>query len=155
MHLWFRDLNLDRMSPFIVLYQPGQNNSQLGVGCIMTLRVISGDTVGSSPRLAEEDPVRQADALILESVDETLGDLLGGRVRETVYDCLREYRSIARSEIPTNLNEFFAALDGTFGKKVGKIIAKELHIRLGMKSLKVSSPECRDYVELARAKLDQ
>jgi hypothetical protein len=120
----------------------------------MALRVISGDTIGSSVRLTEEDPIHEANALILESVDETLGDLLGTRVRETVYDCLKEYRSIVPSEIPKNLTEFFAALDGTLGKKVGKLIAKELDIRLGLKSLKSSNPECRDYVELARAKLD-
>lgn len=120
-----------------------------------TPRELSRPTDEFHTLTAERDSTRQADALILESVDETLGDLLGKSVREIVYDCLEKYCSIARSEIPMNLDEFVTALNEAFGKNVGRMISREVYAKLTMRSLESTNAECRDYVELARAKLDQ
>lgn len=104
------------------------------------------------------DAENNFDALILESVDETLGDLLGRRAREAVYDYLERSRFMARSEIPKNLDEFFSALEGTFGKgsrTIGRVAARRLYSKLGLKFFELPNANCRDYVELAKTKLNQ
>jgi len=98
------------------------------------------------------------EALILESVDEALGDLLGRRAREAVYDYLERNCFMARSEIPKSLGEFFSALERTFGKgskTIGKVIAKKLYAKLGLTFVELPNAECKDYVELARVKLEK
>ena len=64
---------------------------------------------------------------LLESIDEALTDLLGSRIREAVYDYLERSCSLARSDIPTRLDDFFRLLNETFGKggsTIGKVIGK-------------------------------
>jgi hypothetical protein len=98
------------------------------------------------------------EALILESVDEALGDLLGRRAREAVYDYLERNAFMARSEIPKNLGEFFSVLEATFGKgskTIGKVIAKKLYAKLHLEFVEQPNAECADYVELARSKLQK
>jgi hypothetical protein len=98
------------------------------------------------------------EALILESIDETLSDLLGVRAREAVYGYLERNCFMAKSEIPKSLNEFLSVLDATFGKgskTIGIVIAKRLYTKLGLKFTQLPNAECKDYIELARAKLEK
>ena len=110
--------------------------------------------VGSRMGDDERNLMQRANALILESVDETLENL-GGAVKEVVYDSLERDCFIARCEIPLKLDEVFVALEGKFGKTVEKIIAGELEFNLRVKSAESSNAEYRDYLEVARRKLDQ
>jgi hypothetical protein len=67
--------------------------------------------------------------LLLESIDEALTDLLGGRAREAVYDHLERNCLVARNELSSKLGTFLTLLDDTFGKggkTIGKVVARKL-----------------------------
>ena len=113
------------------------------------------DRPGANLAIERDSDLRQANMLILESVDETLGDLLGGRIREVVYDCLEKNRSITRDEIPMNLSHVFSTLEGVLGKEVGKMITTELSVKLNKKSTDPLNAECSDYLDQARGQLNK
>jgi hypothetical protein len=92
------------------------------------------DVVGPSCLVADIDSTQLSEVLIAESVDETLLDLVGRRVRGAIYDCLEEDCEIPRSDIPARLDEFFQVMERTFGQEVGKMIAREFWFKLGVKS---------------------
>jgi hypothetical protein len=96
--------------------------------------------------------------LILESIDETLGDLLGRRAREAVYDHLERNCFIARSEIPRCLDDFFSVLETTFGKgskTIGKVIAKRIYAKLGWEFTEVPNLEFKDYLGMIKGRLER
>lgn len=99
------------------------------------------------------DPV---DALLAESMDEALTDLLGRRAREAIYDHLERNYLVARNEIPGRLPDLFRVLDETFGKgsrTIGRVVAKRLYTKLGWEFVDVSSYELEDYLKAARERL--
>ena len=88
--------------------------------------------LGVDRKRSQTDPI---DALLLESMDEALTDLLGRRTREAVYDYMERNCFVARNEIPGRLDDFFKLLNETFGKggsTIGKVIAKRLYAEAGM-----------------------
>jgi hypothetical protein len=98
------------------------------------------------------------DALVLESIDESLTDLLGRRAREAVYDHLERNCFLARGEIPKRLDDFFELLSDTFGKgskTIAKVIAKRLHSKLGWEFVEIPSYEFVDYIHMARTRLER
>jgi hypothetical protein len=98
------------------------------------------------------------DALLLESIDESLTDLLGRRAREAVYDHLERNCFLARGEIPKRLDDFFELLNNTFGKgskTIAKVIARKLHSKLGWEFVEIPSYELCDYVHMARTRLER
>jgi hypothetical protein len=99
------------------------------------------------------DPV---DALLAESMDEALTDLLGRRAREAIYDHLERNYFAARNEIPDRLPDFLIVLDETFGrgsKTIGRVIAKKLYTKLGWEFVDIPSYELEDYLKAARERL--
>jgi len=109
--------------------------------------------LGAEGRRSKTD---QIDALLLESMDEALTDLLGRRTREAVYDYLERNCLVARNEIPERLDDFSKLLIETFGKggrTIGKVIAKRLYTKLGWEFVDVHSYELVDYVMAARRRL--
>lgn len=127
-------------------------------GALVEVKTSPEFLAGPSHSMHLDDIRDNLDALILESVDETLGDLLGRKAREAVYDYLERNHFMARSEIPKCLDEFFSALERTFGKgskTIGRVIAKKLYVRLGLEFNELPNTECVDYVELAKAKLEK
>ena len=108
---------------------------------------------GTERRHSQTEPI---DALLLESMDEALTDLLGRRTREAVYDYLERNCLVARNEIPSQLDDFFKLLSETFGKggsTIGKVIAKRLYAKLGWEFVDINSYELVDYVTAARRRL--
>lgn len=98
---------------------------------------------------------KSLDDLLLQSIDEVLADLLGRRTREAVYDCLERNYSLARSDIPSDLNKFFGLLEETFGKgsiTIGKSIIKRLCEKLNWKFADVPGFEFTDYMEAIRSR---
>jgi hypothetical protein len=98
---------------------------------------------------------KSLDDLLLQCVDEVLADLLGRRTREAVYDCLERNHSLARSDIPNNLNTFFELLEETFGKgssTIGKSIIKRLYAKLEWTFADVPGFQFTDYMERVRAR---
>jgi hypothetical protein len=101
------------------------------------------------------DPI---DALLVESTNEALTDLLGRRAREAIYDHLERNCLISRNEIPNRLGDFFRLLDETFGKgskTIGRVIAKRLYAKLGWEFVEVSSYDPEDYFKAARNRLNR
>jgi len=121
--------------------------------------------VGTRPRFlmiddsgSRGDCANRFESLILESIDETLGDLLGKRAREAVYDHLERNCFIARSEIPRCLDDFFSVLETTFGKgskTIGKVIAKRIYAKLGWEFTEVPNLEFKDYLGMIKGRLER
>jgi hypothetical protein len=96
------------------------------------------------------------DDALAESIDDVLGDLVGRRAREAIYDYLERNYKIARDFIPRNLETFFTFLEQVFGKSsrtIGNAIAARLFVRLGWKFTEVKGFEFMDYLEAARARI--
>ena len=95
-------------------------------------------------------------ALLLESIDETLSDLLGKRTREAIYDHLERDHLVARSDIPDQLEALLDLLDETFGKgskTIGKVVARKLSSKLEWEFNEVPGYELTDYVEAVKARI--
>jgi len=76
----------------------------------------------------------QFDEILLASVDHGLG-VLGGIVRQTIYDRIETRFDLERDEIPQRPNAFHQALEEILGagaKVVERLIAKDLYGRLGL-----------------------
>lgn len=95
-------------------------------------------------------------ALLLESIDEALTDLLGRKAREAVYDYLERNCLVARNELPARLEAFVTLLDDTFGKgskTIGRVVAKRLHSKLEWEFVEVPGYGLVDYVEAVKARI--
>lgn len=95
-------------------------------------------------------------ALLLESIDEALTDLLGRRAREAVYDYLERNCLVARNELPTRLEAFVTLLDDTFGKgskTIGRVVAKRLYSKLEWEFIEVPGYGLVGYVEAVKARI--
>lgn len=96
------------------------------------------------------------DDLLLESIDETLTDLLGGRSREAVYDHLVRNTSFSREKIVKHLDIFFELLESTFGKGsevIGKVIIRKLHSKLDWEFVEVTGFRFDDYLQAIRVRI--
>jgi hypothetical protein len=115
----------------------------------MVARMVCSTMSESNPRF---------DAMLLESVDETLNSLLGKGATDSIYRNLERNR-ITKSDIPIKLNEFLATMEWAFGKPckkiLGKAIVEKLYLKLGLELVESPNTKCLDYIELARTKLDK
>jgi hypothetical protein len=94
-------------------------------------------------------------SLFIASVDEVLKDLLGIKVRQTIYNCLEE-KGIRREEMPSHLDHLDSFLDqnlGEAGKIVQKHIARRLYVKLGWQMVDVPAFNLSDYVEQASQRI--
>jgi hypothetical protein len=94
------------------------------------------------------------DAVVVESIDTVLNQLLARKVTEAIYDYLERNHSLARDELAQNADKLFAVLDGLFGhqgrKVVSRCIAHRLFENLNLTFTAVAGFEFSDYVETAR-----
>lgn len=93
--------------------------------------------------------------LLLESIDDTLSDILGNRVREALYDRLERQYRMGRTEIPNRLGEFLRVLYEAIGvgsEPVGSAIAKAMYKKLGWKFIDVRSYQLSDHWRIINAK---
>lgn len=97
------------------------------------------------------------DSLLVESIDEALEGLIGKKAKEAVYDYLERNYSLAREDIPKNIDRFFTLTDTTFGGRgtqtIAKCIAKRLWEKLGWKFEDIKGLEFAEYLELARGRI--
>jgi hypothetical protein len=94
-------------------------------------------------------------ALLLESIDDALSDILGTRVREALYDQLERRYRMGRTEIPDRLREFLRVLYETLGvgsEAVGKAIARTMYKKLGWEFIDVRGYRLSDHWEIIKAK---
>ncbi len=96
------------------------------------------------------------DSLLADSVDQVLGELLGGKAKEAIYDCLERNYLVARDDIPKNIGKFFSLTEEVFGKgskTIARCIMKRLWEQLGWKFTDVPGFDFSDYLEAARARI--
>jgi hypothetical protein len=93
--------------------------------------------------------------MLLESIDETLADLLGIRPRDQFYDHLSTRYRYGREEIPRKICEFSDFLDDIFssgGRAVRTMIIHRLCDKLGYDIHQEPGLEFYDYLDVLRAR---
>jgi hypothetical protein len=78
--------------------------------------------------------VKKFDAQLLSSIDEALNSL-GESVKQSIYFHIEDKFSVARKDIPENLEEFQTGLEKIFGvgaRFIEILIMKDLHTRIGL-----------------------
>jgi hypothetical protein len=93
--------------------------------------------------------------LLLDSIDDTLSDILGTRVREAFYDHLERQYRMGRTEIPDRLGEFLRVLYETIGvgsEALGRAIAKTMYKKLGWEFIDVRGYQLSDHWEIIKVK---
>lgn len=96
------------------------------------------------------------DRLLIESVDQALGDLFGDRARDEIYDHLATRYSYGREEIPQRIDQFYAFLQNTFasgGKTIGRTIIRRLCDKSGYEYVNKPGFEFFDYLESVKVRV--
>lgn len=96
------------------------------------------------------------DSLLADSMDQVLGELLGKKAKEAIYDCLERNYLVARDDIPKDIEKFFSLTEEVFGKgskTIARCIMKRLWEQLGWKFTDVPGFEFSDYLEAARGRI--
>ena len=94
--------------------------------------------------------------LLLESIDEVLDNLLRRKAREAIYQYLARTYSVARDNVPGNMDKFLQLTEEAFGKgsrTIAKCIVKRLFEKLGWKFEEIHGFDFYDYLEFARARM--
>lgn len=118
-------------------------------------RVVSASQITGGP-YDKYSAAESLGDLLVESIDETLTDLLGKRTREAVYDHLERNYSFGRTDIPDHLNKFFELMEEIFGKgskTIGKSIIKKMFSKLEWNFVDMPGYEFIDYLEAIRKRI--
>jgi hypothetical protein len=95
--------------------------------------------------------------LLLDSIEEVLGNLLGKRAKQAMYACL-DRQGLAQHQIPEHLPRFDAFLEEKFGR-ASKIIelqiAERLYTQLGLELIAVPRYGLTDYVDMVSRQLSR
>jgi hypothetical protein len=95
--------------------------------------------------------------VLSDSIGEVLNDLVGARVRGAIYDYMERNHSIARSEIPDHLDEFFKLFERIFGfagkNVIGRVIAKKVYSKLDWEFYRIPTFEFNDYLQKIKTRL--
>ena|GEM_PF-562535 len=71
-------------------------------------------------------------ALLIDSVDEAISEVLGGRVTRAFWYHYQAFLGIGRDEMPDHLDKLFSSLKGMFGvggETLGRVIVKKLYAK--------------------------
>jgi hypothetical protein len=96
------------------------------------------------------------EGLLLDSIEETLSDLLGCRAKEAVFDHLERNYFVGREETTRSLGDLFCVLEDTFGrgsKTIGKAIAKKVYFKLNWEFVDIPEYELTDYLANVKIRL--
>jgi hypothetical protein len=96
------------------------------------------------------------DALLSESIDQVLADVLGRKAREAIYDYIERNYSIAREDLPKNVETFLTVTQDLFGRgseTIARCLVKRVWERLGWNFKNIPGFEFSDYIEAARARI--
>jgi len=88
--------------------------------------------------------------LLVESVKETISEVLGARVTPAFWYHYQAHLGVTREEIPYRLDTLFSALKGVFGvggDTLGKMIIKKLYAKVEVPLKYTPDRPFKDYVE--------
>lgn len=92
--------------------------------------------------------------MLLESIDMSLLDLFGAKVRETTYRVLEQNYAIAREEIPRKVPRFASFLElvfGAAGPTIGRTILKNFYAKLGLHFNEKQGFKFQDYIKAVKS----
>ncbi len=94
---------------------------------------------------------------MVESIDETITELLSRGVVEALYTHLETFHFISRNELPNRLDALFSTLEKIFGacgsQTITKAIAKKFYLKLGLEFTDNPTHTLIEYVDEAKMKL--
>jgi hypothetical protein len=100
---------------------------------------------------------KEFNSRLLESIDETLADLLSRGVVESLYLHLQTVHSISRDEAPHRLDIVVSILEEIFGlkgsKTICKAITRDFYAKLHLEFFDLPGRTLLEYVEGAKIKL--
>ena len=100
---------------------------------------------------------REFNDALVESIDETITDLLSRAVVDALYAHLQTIYSISRGDVPYRLDTLFTALEKIFGVRssqtITKAIARTFYLKLGLEFTANPSRTLLEYVDDAKMKL--
>jgi hypothetical protein len=95
--------------------------------------------------------------VLVESIEETITDLLSREMVDALYAHLQTNHSISRDEIPYRLDTLFTTLEKIFGVRgsqiITKAIARKIYLKLGLEFTVNPSRTLLEYVDEAKMKL--
>jgi len=150
-----------RDSHFILLYQPAdpvfQCENPLSISKEQALgTVIPTPSTRATGLQAIHVHKHGLEGLLLDSIEETLSDILGSRAKEAIFDFLEINCLIGRNEFAGSLGDLFIVLDETFGrgsKTLGKAIAKKLYSKLNWEFFDCPEYDLNDYLVNVKLRL--
>ena len=93
---------------------------------------------------------------MVESIDETITDLLSRAVVDALYVHLETVYSIPKDEVPNRLDSLLTALEKIFGPSshtITRAIARKFYLKLGLKFSNHPNYTLIEYVNEAKMKL--
>jgi hypothetical protein len=100
---------------------------------------------------------REFNDALVESIDETITDLLSQAVVDALYAHLQTFHYISRDEIPHRLDTLLTTLEKIFGVRssqtITKAIARRFYLKLGLEFTDNPSRTLLEYVDEAKMKL--
>jgi len=96
--------------------------------------------------------------VFLESLDETLNQILGKTPANMVYYYLQRYFSLRKKKIPAKLRDFAEALEKFFGTEallIEKILVKNLYAKFEMDFAEREDFDFVEQVDSARRKMEE
>jgi len=92
--------------------------------------------------------------IFIESIHETIAQLLSPKVAEKIFEHLEKVYSVKKDEVPSRLDKLLLTLKTTFGSSsaqvVGKAIARRFYSRLGLEFSDNPQRTLVGYVENAK-----
>lgn len=96
-------------------------------------------------------------SILCSAIDDTIIDVLGRKVLESLYEVLETKYDITRQELPYRTETMYKILETTFGvvgaKTVGTRIAQKFYAKLGLPFHDHDGYALLDYVEAAKTLL--
>jgi hypothetical protein len=100
-------------------------------------------------------PLSKFNATLVESVEETIGGVLGEKVAEAFFAYLANAKGVRKDQLASRPEIWFSTLDEIFGltgKTLGKRIVGRLYLKLGLEFV-TSNTSLVDYVYKAAKEL--
>jgi hypothetical protein len=104
---------------------------------------------------SDRTPDPKFDSLLINAIDETMADLFGPVVVQSLHEHLLKFHEIRREQVPYRLDTLISALERTFGtssKIICKAIARKFYAKLGLAFYDNPGRTLLESVEQARIK---
>ena len=102
---------------------------------------------------------QEFNSALLEAIDESLGEVLGQRVLESLYSVLEKHYDVTREELPYRLDTAYKLLGEVFGiqatRTISKSIVRRLYEKVNLEFEDAAGLGLMEYVEMAKKKLAQ